>query len=250
MADHASLTHSIVREYVLHMQVLLGASGEVLGIHEVPGSFLQMLKCEEVKFAMTARRWEKQTKVPLLRTHNFPLGSVDWMDTQFQEVLFECPGFRLSLPVEDYFRLLNLHYELLVTVVGAHEENAAPIRQGRWWNVRDYSVVCLGCIWLSWWTYLDSLVELHGGTKRIKSNRSTLSQVFMLWLETLSIRGAHLSRESVHSAFDLLLGFYTLFLFLAILSVLRCIGPSFVIEFWRIALWTVRVYILGIVTID
>ena len=72
------------------------------------------------------------------------------MDTQFQEILFESPGFRLMLPEEDYFRLLYFHYELLVTVVGAHEKYVASIRHGRRRNVRDYGVVCLRCVWLSW----------------------------------------------------------------------------------------------------
>ena len=72
------------------------------------------------------------------------------MDTQFQEILFESPGFRLMLPEEDYFRLLYFHYELLVTVIGAHEKNAASIGQGRGRYVRDYCIICLRCVRFSW----------------------------------------------------------------------------------------------------
>ena len=56
MADYAPLAHCIVWEDVLHMQVLTGTRGEVLGIYEVPGSFMQVLKREEVQLAMTIRR--------------------------------------------------------------------------------------------------------------------------------------------------------------------------------------------------
>ena len=55
MADHAPLAHPIVREDVLHVQVLVGSRGEILGSYEVLDRFLQVLEREEVKLAMTAR---------------------------------------------------------------------------------------------------------------------------------------------------------------------------------------------------
>ena len=72
------------------------------------------------------------------------------MDSQFQDVRFDSPCFILSLLEEHHFRLVYFHCELLVTVVGAHEENVASIRQGIRRNVYYYSVVCLRCIRFSW----------------------------------------------------------------------------------------------------
>ena len=44
MADHAPLAHPIVREDVLHVQVLVGSRGEILGSYEVLDRFLQVLE--------------------------------------------------------------------------------------------------------------------------------------------------------------------------------------------------------------
>ena len=210
-----------------------------------------MLEGEKVKLAMTTWGWEQQAKVSLLRAHDFLFGGVNRVDTQFQKVLFESPCFRLSLPEKDYFRLLNFHYELLVTVVGAHKENVASIRQGRRRNIRDDSVSWRGCIRLSWWTYLDGLVELHSGTKRIKSNWCYLSQALMLRLYVTGFCPAHLSPERAYTALNFLLEYLTLFLFFVILWVLRSIGTCFVIEFRRISFRaSIWVNILRITTVD
>ena len=56
----------------------------------------------------------------------------------------------------------------------------------------------------------------------------------MLLLNARNFRYVHLSRERVHITFDLLLCYFTLFLFFALLSVLRCVGSCIRIEFFRI----------------
>ena len=72
----------------------------------------------------------------------------------------------------------------------------------------------------------------------------------MLLLNTRSFRHVHLSRERAHITFDLLLCYFTLFLFFAILSVLRCVGSCFRVEFWRTTLASVWVLVLRILTVD
>ena len=126
MCDVAALGDLIIRK-VFPDLVLSCAWIEALSLKDIQSCSLHVLVLEEVELAVAVVSWYPQAVVEFV--HALLVWRVWWVDSHFHQILPDSAWVCLvfALTVEHNLWSYDLHCEPLEAIVGAHEQDAAPM---------------------------------------------------------------------------------------------------------------------------